>query len=174
MLSTSGGSTVLSKIDLLSGFHQIRIHDEDMEKTAFNTQFGVFEWVVMPFGLCNASLTFQCVVNDVLRDHLEIFVWVYINDIPGFSKDAEEHQRHLNLVHELLRRHQLFFCIDESTFFQPGVPLCGYIINEDRVHMVPERIKVIRGWPTATTVHEVRQFIRFCGFYQQFVEEFGL
>ena len=76
ILSTPGGSTVFSKIDLVSGFHQIRIQDEDIEKTDFNTQFGALEWVVMPFGLCNAPSTFQRVVNDVLRDHLGIFVWV--------------------------------------------------------------------------------------------------
>ena len=96
ILSTLGGSTVFSKMELVSGFHQIRIHNEDIEKTAFNTQFGAFEWVVMPSGLCNAPSTFQRVVNDVLRDHLGIFVWVYIDDILVFSEDAEEHQRHLD------------------------------------------------------------------------------
>ena len=122
ILSTLGGSAVCSKIDLVSGFHQIRIHDEGIEKTAFNTQFGAFEWFVMPFGLCNAPSTFQRVVNDVLRDPLGIFVWVFIDDIFVFSKDAHEHQRHLDLVHELLRQHELFPCIDKSTFFQSRVP----------------------------------------------------
>ena len=103
ILNTLGGFTVFSKIDLVSGFHQIRIHDEDVEKTAFNTPFGAFEWVVMPFGLCNLPSTFQRVVNEVLLDHLGIFVWVHIDDILVFSKDAEEHQGHLDLVHELLR-----------------------------------------------------------------------
>ena len=143
ILSTLGGSTVFSKMDLVSGFHEIRIQDEDIGKTAFNTQFGAFEWVFMPFGLCNAPLTFQRVVNDVLRDHLGIFVWVYIDDILVFSKDADEHQRHLDLVHELLRKHQLFPCIDKSTFFQSRVPFCGYIIDKDGVHMDPKKIKVI-------------------------------
>ena len=118
ILSTLGVSTVFSKIDLVSGFHQIRIQDEAIKETDFNTQFGAFEWVVMPFGLCNAPSTFQCVVNHVLRDQLGIFVWVYIDDIPVFSKDADEHQRHLDLVHQLLRKHKLLPCIDESTFFQ--------------------------------------------------------
>ena len=78
--------------DRVSGFYQIRVHDEDIEKTAFNTRFGGFEWVVMPFGLCNAPSTFLRVVNDVLRDQLGIFVWVYIKDILVFSKDADEHE----------------------------------------------------------------------------------
>ena len=172
ILSTMAGSTVFSKIDLLSGFHQIRIHHEDIEKNAFNAQFGAFEWVVMPFGLCNARATFQRVVHDVLRDYLGIFVWVYIHDILISSKDVEEHQRHLDLVHELLQRHQLFSCIDKSTFFQPGVPICGYIIDKDGVHMDPKNIKVLQGWPVRTTFHEVRQFIGLCGFYKQFVKGF--
>ena len=172
ILSTLGGSTVLSKIDLVSGFHRIRIHDKDIEKTAFNTQLGAFEWVVMPFGLCNAPSTLQRVVNDVLRDHLGIFVWVYIDDILVFSKDADEHQRHLHLVHQLLRQHQLFPCIDESTFFRSRLPFCGCIIHKDGVHMDPEKIKVIQGRPPPTTVHEVPQFIGLCGFHQQFVEGF--
>ena len=164
ILSTLGGSTVFSKTDLVSGFHHIRIHDEVIEKTAFNTQFGDFEWVVMPFGLCNAPSTFKRVVNDVLQDPLGIFLWVYIDDILVFSKDGNEHQQHLGLVHELLRQHQVFPCIDRSTFFQSRVPFCGYIIDKDGVHMDPEKIKVIRRWPPPTTVHEVRQFIRLCGF----------
>ena len=172
ILSTLGGSTVFSKIDLVSGFHQIRIHDEDVEKTAFNTQFWAFEWVVMPSSLGNVPSTFQRVVNDVLPDHLGIFVWVYIDDILVFTKIAEEHQQHLDLVHELLPGHQLFPCIHKSTFFQARVPFCGYTIDKDGVHMDPEKIKVSRGWPPPNTAHEVRQFIRLCGFYQQFVEGF--
>ena len=148
------------------------MHHEDIEKTAFNTQFGAFEWVVMPFGLCNAPSTFQRVVNDVLPDHLGIFVWVHIDDILVFSKNADENQRHLDLVHELIRHHQLFHCIDKSTFFQSRVPFCRYIMDRDGVHMDPEKTKVIRGWPPPTTVHEVPQFMGLCRFYKQFVEGF--
>ena len=97
---------------------------------------------------------------------------VYIDDILIFSMDADEHQQYLDLVHDLLQRHQLFPCIDKSTFFQPQVPLCGYIIDKDGVHMDTENIKVIRGGPAPTTVQDVRQLIWLCGFYQQFVEGF--
>ena len=97
---------------------------------------------------------------------------MYIDDILVFSKDADEHQRHLDLVHKLLPQHQLFPCIVKYTFFQSQVPSCGYIIDKDGVHMDPEKIKVIPGWPPPNTVHEVQQFIGLCGFYQQFVEGF--
>ena len=172
ILSTLGGSTVFSKIDLVSGFHQIGIDVDNVKKTALNTRFRAFEWVVMPFGRCNAPRTFRRVVNDVLQEHLRIFVWVYIVDILVFSKDAEEHQRHLDWGHELLRRHQLFPCIHKSTFFQTRVPFRRSIINKDGVHMDPEKIKVNLGWPPPTTDHEFRQFLGLCGFYQQFVEGF--
>ena len=101
---------------------------------ARNTQFWAFKWVFMPFGLCNALSTFQRVVNDVPWDHLGIFVWLYMDDILVFSKDADENQRHLDLLHELLLRHQVF----------PRVPFCRYIIDNDGVHMDHEEIKVIR------------------------------
>ena len=168
----TGDSTVFLKIHLVSGFHQIRIHEEDIERTPFNTQFGAFSCVAMTFGLCNAPSTFQQVVNEVLRDGLGIFVWVYIDNILVSLKDAEEHQGHLDLVHELLHQHQLFPCIDKSTFLQAEVPSCGYNIDKDGVHMDPEKIKFIRGSPLPTTVHEVRQFIGLCGFYQQSVAGF--
>ena len=126
----------------------------------------------MPSRLCNAPLTFQRVVKDVPRDHLGIFVWVHINDILIFSEDADEHQQHLDLLHELLQRQQLSPCIGKSTFLQPRVPFCGYIIDKDGLHMDPEKVKVIRGWRATTTVHTVRRFIGLCGFHQQFVEGF--
>ena len=93
----------------------------------------------MLFGLCNAPSTFQRVVNDVAQDHLGISAWVYIDNISIFSKDAQEHQQHLDLVHKPLQGHQLFPCIDKWTFFQPRVSFCGYTIPKDGVHMDPKK-----------------------------------
>ena len=135
ILSTLGDCRIFPKINLGSGFHQNRIHDEDVEKTAFNTQLGAFEWVVMPLGLCKAPSTFQHVVNDVLRDQLGILVRLYINNTLLFSKIAEEHQQPLDLVQRLLQQHQLVPCIDQSTFFQPRVAFCGYMIYTDGLHL---------------------------------------
>ena len=101
----------------------------------------------MPFGLCNAPSKFQRVVNDVVGDQLGFLVWVYIDNIIVFSKNAEEHQQHLDLLHKLIQQQQLFPCIDKSTFFKPRVPFSGYIINKNGVHMDAKKIKVIPGWP---------------------------
>ena len=113
ILTVPKGSMVFSNIDLVSAFHQIRIHDEDIEKSAFNTQDGAFQWVVIAIRLCNAPSTFWRVVNDVLHDHLGIFVWVYIDDILIFLKDSDEHQPHFDFVHELLQQHQLLPSINK-------------------------------------------------------------
>ena len=106
ILNTTHDCTIYSKINVVSRFYQFQTHNEDIEKTAFNAPFGTFQWVVMPLGLCNAPSTLQRVVNDVLRDYLGIFAFVYIDDIAVFSKNTEEHQQHLDLVHELLQKHK--------------------------------------------------------------------
>ena len=95
-----------------------------------------------------------------------------IDDIVFLTKNAEEHQRHLDLVYELLQRHQLFPCNDKSAFFQPRAFFCRYIIHKNGRHMDPEKIKVVQAWPAPTTGHEIRQFIRLCGFQRQFVDRF--
>ena len=148
ILSTLGGSTVFSKIDLVSWFHQI---DEDIEKTASNTQFGAFKWVVMPFCLCNAPFTFQRVVNDVLRDHLGLLYGCTFSFSRRMLTNTNDTSiRFLNYYSDTN-----YFPAFPCTFFQPPVPLCGYVIDKDGAHMDPEKIKVIRGWPAPTTVHEV-------------------
>ena len=124
----------------------------------------------MHFCLWNAPSTFQQVLNGPLRDHLGIFLWFYMDDILIFSKNAEDCEQHLDLVHELLQKQQFFPCMDKSRFFQRRLPFCVYMIHKEGVHMDPERIKVIKGWPAPTTVLEVQQFIRRCGFYQPLVE----
>ena len=146
---------VFSRIDLVSGFNQIRIRDKDIGNTAFNTQLGAFEWVGMPFGVCNAPSTLQRVVNNVREDQIRNFLSVYIDNILIFSKIFEEHQQHLDPVHKPLQQHQIFPCIDKSSIFQPRVLFCGYIMDKRDIHMDLEKIKVIRGWPAPTSVHEV-------------------
>ena len=119
-----------------------------------------------------AFLPLHHTINDDLGDYFVFFVRWCVDKIPIFSRNAEENQQHLDLVHYLLQQHQLFPCINKSTCFQPQVLFCGYIIDSDRLHMESEKVKVMQGGPAPTTVHEVRQLIGVCGFYAEFVEVF--
>ena len=126
--------TTVKKVIWLGFFHcEFAFDDEDIEKTAFNTRLGAFEWVVMPFDVCNAILAFQRAGNDVVKSCFEIFVRVYIDDTLILFKNAQEHQQHLDLLHDLLQQPELFPCIDKPIAFKPQVPFCGDIINKDGV-----------------------------------------
>ena len=112
------GATVFSKIDLRSGYHQVRIKDEDIFLTAFRTRYGHYEFVVMPFGLANAPTVLMCLMNNVMHKYLDKFVVVFIDDILNYSKPKEEHEEHLKIVLEELREHQLYVKFNKCYFFK--------------------------------------------------------
>ena len=167
------GSIIFSKIDLKSGYHQIRIKEGDEWKTAFKTKFGLYEWLVMPFGLTNAPSTFMRLMNHVLRDCIGKYVVVYFDDILVYSKSLEDHLRHLREVLLVLKVNSLFANSDKCTFCVDSVVFLGFIVNKNGVHVDPEKIKAIQEWPTLQNVGDVRSFHGLASFYRRFMPNFS-
>eukprot|EP00253_Pinus_taeda_P019414 PITA_19414 len=167
------GATVFSKIDLRSGYHQIRIKDEDIAKTAFRTRYGHYEFVVLPFGLTNAPATFMCLMNGIFHPYLDQFVLIFIDDILIYSRTIEEHHEHLRIVLQTLREHQLYAKFSKCDFFKAEIQYLGHIITKDGIAVDPEKINVIMDWPVPKDVADVRSFMGLAGYYRRFVEGFS-
>ncbi|KAI4313094.1 hypothetical protein MLD38_037866 [Melastoma candidum] len=173
MLDELHGSTVFSKIDLKSGYHQIRMKEGDEWKTAFKTKNGLYEWLVMPFGLTNAPSTFMRLMNHVLRAYIGKFVVVYFDDILIFSKNEHDHVNHLRSVLEALRHEKLYANLKKCEFFLESVVFLGFVVCSRGVEVDEEKVRAIREWPTPTTISEVRSFHGLAGFYRRFVRDFS-
>eukprot|EP00253_Pinus_taeda_P010363 PITA_10363 len=167
------GATVFSKIDLRSGYHQIRIKDEDIAKTAFRTRYGHYEFVVLPFGLTNAPATFMCLMNGIFHPYLDQFVLIFIDDILIYSRNIEEHCEHLRIVLQTLRKHQLYAKFSKCDFFKEEIQYLGHVISKEGIAVDPEKIKAILDWPTPKDVTDVRSFMGLAGYYRRFVAGFS-
>lgn len=173
LLDQIHGSTIFSKIDLRSGYHQIRIRPGDEWKTAFKTRDGLYEWTVMPFGLSNAPSTFMRLMNQVLRPFIGKFVVVYFDDILIFSKDKEEHWEHIRQVLQTLREQKLYANLKKCSFLTNEVTFLGYIITSEGIRVDPEKIEAINSWPVPRSIHEVRSFHGLASFYRRFIKNFS-
>ncbi|WVZ84486.1 hypothetical protein U9M48_031516 [Paspalum notatum var. saurae] len=173
MLDELSGSVIFTKIDLCSGYHQIRMKLGDEWKTAFKTKFGLYEWLVMPFGLTNAPSTFMRLMNEVLRSFIGKFVVVYFDDILIYSKSFDEHLDHLRAVFVTLRDARLFANLEKCTFCTDRVGFLGYIVTPQGIEVDETKIDAIRSWPTPTTITQVRSFLGLAGFYLRFVNDFS-
>eukprot|EP00253_Pinus_taeda_P019879 PITA_19879 len=167
------GATVFSKIDLRSGYHQIRMKDEDIAKTAFRTRYGHYEFVVLPFGLTNALETFMCLMNGIFHPYLDQFVLIFIDDILIYSCTIEEHHEHLRIVLQTLREHQLYAKFSKCDFFKEEIQYLGHVITKDGIAVDLEKIKAIMEWPVPKDVADVRSFMGLVGYYRRFVEGFS-
>lgn len=167
------GVKYFTKLDLASGYHQVRIKKGDELKTAFRTRYGHFEYLVMPFGLCNAPATFQRLMNEVFGSELDEFVLVYLDDILIYSRTKEEHRRHVRRVLTLLRKHKLYAKRKKCEFGMDRVEFLGHVVTAEGVQVCADKIAAIRDWPVPRTVREVRSFLGLAGFYRRYVQGFA-
>ena len=167
------GSTIFTKLDLYSGYHQIRIHPKHCPRTAFNTEFGSFQFKVLPFGLCNAPATFQRMMNLIFADLLHKFVEVYIDDIVIYSTSPEQHLRHVGEVLHRLRREQLYCKLSKCQFGQNAIDFCGYRVSHNGIDVCEDKISLIQNFLAPTNIKEVRSFLVLCGFYQHFIPHYA-
>jgi hypothetical protein len=168
-----GGASIFSKIDLRSGYHQVRIKGEYIHKTAFRTRYAHYEFVVVPFGLTNAPATFMCLMNNILSKFLDKFVLVFIDEILIYSKNREEHEEHLRIVLQVLREHQLYAKFSKCDFFQKQIHYLGHVLSEEGVAVDPDKIRSIMEWPTPKDVSDIRSFMGLAGYYRRFIKDFS-
>ena len=167
------GASVFSKIDLRSGYHQMRVREEDIEKTAFRTRYGHYEFVVMPFGLTNAPAAFMALMNRVCSPMLDRSVIVFIDDILVYSKTEEEHERHLREVLETLEREQLYAKFSKCEFWLKEVQFLGHVVNKEGIKVDQAKVEAIKNWETPKTPSDIRSFLGLAGYYRRFIENFS-
>jgi hypothetical protein len=167
------GAKYFSKIDLRSGYYQLKIRSEDVLKMALVTCYGQYEFTVMPFGLTNAPAYFMNLMNKVFMEELDRFVIVFIDDILVYSRSAEEHGQHLKVVLEKLRAHQLYAKFRKCEFWLQKVSSLGHILTAERVAMDPKKVTTVANWKRPTTVIEIRSFLGLAGYYRRFIEGFS-
>ncbi|KAI3470676.1 hypothetical protein Pfo_027339 [Paulownia fortunei] len=160
------GASVFSKIDLRFGYHQLKIKEEDIPKTAFRTRYGHYEFLVMPFGLTNAPAAFMDLMNRVFKQYLDKFVIVFIDNILIYSRDKEEHKEHLKIVLQVLKEKQLYAKFKKCEFWLEQVVFLGHVVSKDGISIDPSKVEAVIKWPTPTNVSEVRSFLGLVGYYR--------
>jgi hypothetical protein len=167
------GARVFSKIDLRSGYHQMKIRPSDIPKMAFSTWYGLYQFTVMSFGLTNAPAYFMNLMNKVLMEYLDRFVVVFIDDILIYSKSESDHEEHLRLVLQKLRDNQLYAKYRKCEFWIGEVPFLGHIISNGGISVDPAKVMEIVAWSIPTTVTEIQSFLGLVGYYRRFIEGFS-
>jgi hypothetical protein len=167
------GARVFSKIDLRSGYHQMRIRPKDIPKTAFTTRYGLFEYLVMSFGLTNAPAHFTYLMNSVFMPELDKFMVVFIDDILIYSKNEEEHATHLRIVLTRLREDQLYAKFSKCMFWLEEIQFLGHVLSANGIAVDPSTVKDILEWKPPTTVHKFEVFLGLAGYYHRFILYFS-
>ena len=174
LLDRLGKARHFTTLDLASGYHQIAVKEEDIPKTAFRTQRGQFEFVVMPFGVTNAPSTFQRMMNSLFKEELDDFVLVYLDDILVFSSTLEEHIAHIRKALERLRSAKLYARLHKCAFFQRRVEYLGFDVSAEGIQPSQDKVKAIVEWPKPQSVRDVRGFLGLASFYRRFIKQFSL
>ena len=167
------GGRVYSKIDLLTGYHQLRVREENIPKTTFRTWYRHFEFIVMPFGLTNAPATFMDLMHRVFQPYLDQFVVVFVDDILIYSQPKEEHEDHLRIVLQALKEHQLYVKYSKCEFWLTEMRFLGHVVSISGVSVDPEKVEAIMSWERPKSVFEIRSFLGLVGYYRRFIEDFS-
>jgi hypothetical protein len=167
------GAQVFSKIDLHSGYHRIKIHDEDILNTAFSMRYGLYEYLVMSFGLTNAPAHFMYLMNSVFMPELDKFVFVFIDDILLYSKSTEEHEDHSWVVLQRPWDHQLYSKFSKCEFWINEVPFLGDVISSEGITLDPSKVRDVLDWEPPKCVHKVWSFLGLAGYYRRFIPNFS-
>jgi len=167
------GARVFSKIDLRLGYFQLKIKEEDIPKTVFTTRYGLYEYIVMSFGLTNAPASFMNLMNKIFMEYLDKFVVVFIDDILIYSKNEEDHARHLRLVLDKLREHQLYAKFSKCEFWLREVAFLGHVLSEGGVAVDPNKVRDVLSWEQPKNVLEIRSFLGLAGYYRRFIKDFS-
>jgi hypothetical protein len=173
LLDELRGARFFTKLDLRTGYHQVRMHAEDIEKTTFRTHHRHFEFLVMPFGLTNAPTTFQALMNDVLQDFICVFVFVFFDDILIFSDSWSSHLQHVRMILQRLQEHGLTVKRSKCSFDATSVQYLGHVISDQGVAMDTDKVEAVRAWPLPRTVRAVMGFLGLTGYYRKFIRSYG-
>ncbi len=167
------GAKIFTRLDLRNAYHLVRIKEGDEWKTAFNTPLGQFEYRVLLFGLVNAPAVFQALVNDVLSDMLNIFIFVYLDDILIFSPSLQEHVLHVRRVLQRLLENRLFVKAEKCVFHASSVSFLGSVVSADGISMDPAKVRAVMDWPVPDSRTALQRFLGFANFYRRFIHNFS-
>ena len=167
------GERVYFKIDLRTGYHQLRVRETDIPKTTFRTWYGHFEFTVMPFGLTNAPTSFMDLMHRVFQPYLDQFVVVFVDDILIYSLSEWENEYHLRIFLQLLRDHQLYSKFSKCEFWLTEVRFLGHVVSASGVLVDPEKVEAVMSWERPKSVFEICSFFGLAGYYRRFIEDFS-